>query len=97
MAKPTSEYIVPYIPDRDWEYFYYHTTYIKLDRGSLHIQIDMDDTSQQFLVVLRLGSFPNITSREFDFSCLIGPTQGAASGMYYLVYYINYHISMQYT
>ena len=80
MPKPTSEYVAPHIPERNGEYFYYRTTDIVLDRGSLHIEIDMDDPSQQFLLVIRLGAFPNITSREFDFSCLVGPSIGKASG-----------------
>ncbi|XP_071129607.1 polycystin family receptor for egg jelly-like isoform X3 [Mytilus edulis] len=79
MPKPTPEYVAPYIPDRNWEFFYYHTTEITLDRGSLHITLNIEDTSAQFSLVIRLGAFPNITSREFDFTCLVGPSTGAAS------------------
>lgn len=78
--KPEAKHVVPYIPDRDQEYFYYHTAEINLDRGSLHVNIDIEDPSVQFLVVVRLGAFPNITTKEFDFSCLVGPATGQASG-----------------
>lgn len=85
MPKPTPEYVAPYIPDRNWEFFYYHTTEITLDRGSLHITLNIEDTSAQFSLVIRLGAFPNITSREFDFTCLVGPSTGAASGTCHVV------------
>lgn len=70
MPVPGEEYVVPFIPDRDWEYFFYHTTEIKSARAALQIRFRLEDLNQQFLVLVKFGDIKNI-SKAFDHVCMI--------------------------
>ena len=70
MPVPGEEYVVPFIPDRDWEYFFYHTTEITSSRSALQIRFRLEDLNQQFLVLVKFGDIKNI-SKAFDHVCMV--------------------------
>lgn len=81
MPIPDAEYTEPYIPPRPWEYMFYHTFDVTSARGSIHMQFRLENPGIQLLVLIKLGTFPNVTTGDFEFMCMI-PHRMALAGMY---------------
>ncbi|XP_061175461.1 uncharacterized protein LOC133184410 [Saccostrea echinata] len=80
MLVPGEEYVIPFIPDRDWEYFFYHTTEITSSRAALQVRFRLEDLNLQFLVLVKFGDIKNI-STEFDHVCMV-PSKMEYKGLF---------------
>ncbi|KAL3876324.1 hypothetical protein ACJMK2_034186 [Sinanodonta woodiana] len=68
---PDLVYANPVIPDREWEHLFYHRMERKDNFTSVHAEFRPQNTSVQFIVFIRFGALPNVTTDEYDYFCMI--------------------------